>query len=89
MELKEIAEEIAKFEAKLKPVPPEMLKVEGLPEVPPAVELEAPPIEVTEEICLTKEFLELVDALPTAYIGSGKELTEEMLKSFSICGEVK
>lgn len=88
MELKEIAEEIAKFEAKLKPVPPEMLKVEGLPEVPPAVEPEpeAPPIVITEEACINKQFLNLVSALPSRYVGEGsKDLVQELLGSFMVC----
>ena len=91
MELKEIAEEIAKFQAKLKPVPPEMLEAAAPPEeAPPELvvepEAEAPPIEVTEEVCLNKQFLNLVSALPSRYVGeSSKDLVEAMLESFSVC----
>ena len=90
MELKEIAEEIAKFQAKLKPVPPEMLEAVAPPEEAPPPELviepEAAPIEVAEEVCLNKQFLNLVSALPSRYVGeSSKDLVEAMLESFSVC----
>lgn len=89
MELKEIAEEIAKFEAKLKPVPPEMLEAVAPPEEapPPEPVLEPePPIKITEEVCLNKQFLNLVSALPSRYVGEGsKDLVEAMLESFMVC----
>lgn len=85
----EIQKAISEFEAKLKPITPEMMKAAGMPavEVMPS---EAPPIE-KPTACLSKDFKKMVGVLPSDYIGKDgkdiKDLVVAFLDSLPECEE--
>lgn len=92
MEQSEFQKIVEEFTAKLKPVTPEMLAIEGISpeEVPVAVAPGAPPAEEVEA-CITRDFKKMVGVLPPDYIGKDgkdiKELVVAFLDSLPECKE--